>query len=173
MPALDWLLLNKEWIFSGIGLVVIAAAARVAWAIMQKTGLRRQSVPPRRLSPFRPWRIQASSRGTGDAPLELEDLLSQVERLPFVQREAAWSHYLGLRVIANGELCSVESVRSNRLRVKISMLSHDSDVWFDVPREQYPRLATANNGSKLTAVGILAQARPDLELHNAAILHIA
>ena len=185
MAAIEWVVDNKEWLFSGVGVAVIAGLwragrrAKRSDARINPSGLPEpasQSTATPNVAPLSNLG-ESTAKGrthlSSDAPLEVDDLLDQIVQMPLVQRDAAWFHYLGLRVAVTGGLWAVHSVPNNKFRVQISTRRHDTDVWFEVPREQYPRLAVANSHSTLAVVGVLARARPELELSDASILEIA
>ena len=101
------------------------------------------------------------------APLDLDDALSALDRIPLLARESARAQLLGARVRCRGRLGSLKAVSADRLKVGIIMRS--DDVYFEVARHSYPWLLTATHGIPVQAEGTLTRFEIGVWLEEASI----
>ena len=149
--AIQWIVNNKEWLFSGVGIVVLALVAR--WVIpprRQKVGItpatqpEQPSPPPLGSLPAsRPAdEVQASQYRSHPLP---EEIFRELDGCPPYGRTAAAASYVGLRVKWYVKLLDVSSLREGEFYVMAHTpgLFRPPQICFDVQMEQYPELKTA------------------------------
>lgn len=106
----DWLTINSEWVFSGIGVAVITGAMALFGRLRQKQApevvVRLEHTGEQIRSPGAP--------GTGTisveriAPISPEGLQASIESAPLLQREATAQRYNGQRIEWDTELAGAE-----------------------------------------------------------------
>ena len=141
MVGIAWIIANKDWLFAGAGLSLVSG---IGWA-------------------WRRWQRNRRQRSR-EAPLDFDDVVTQVSSVPPSQQPSAWRTYSGLPVTVRGRLLHVRKGAGGLIHVSLHCQRHRVPVRFRVSRVQHPRLAVAARKSRLVVVGTLSPSYPDIEL---------
>ena len=150
---IDWLLKNKEWVFSGVGVaMLIAAATAIKWFWHRHTsrsglslGMTLQEVidsPP----------ATPSSRPPETLPLEPQAIIKAIKSAPFLQQSDLAKHYVGIRVEWAGKLISAEK-RENK--VQLLLMTGHVGISFEVNPADYPGLGLLREDAAVRVSGII------------------
>ena len=150
-----WILENKEWLFSGIGVTVLLG---IVYLIRRATR-RSQPIPQRESIPAPQSEAPSSPSPQPRKLVELDvpKIIQEIESLPPFQRDDARKHYIGVRFRFTGSLFSAKAQEKERIRIGLHSLneSHFPLVFGYVPAKDNPQLRIAHEGTKLTIEGEL------------------
>lgn len=104
---LDWLLKNKEWLFSGVGVAIAAAIVSIGRFLLSRRHSERKN------------RGTAPSRSSSVLNENLRDILSDIRACPPYQRDERQGHYLGARIRFVGSFVSLVKVSSQTVQVSL------------------------------------------------------
>jgi hypothetical protein len=127
----DYILRNKEWIFSGLGVSVLAAIIfLVRWTFSRQTAARLRSTRP--------------------LPAKI---IRDIQKRPPLQRSEASQHYAGLRVRWKVAFSSSHSKSDGSVRLMLLDRGHYPWIYADVSVDDYPEIKTFAEGTKLWVSG--------------------
>lgn len=129
----DWLLKNKEWLFSGSGLVLFGLLAR--W-VAKFIRLRGPVAPPFDQAVFR----------TRPLPSEIKKVIKDA---PSLRQSARAQEFVGLKVQWRTTLGSAIEKDDGTVRLFLNEGNSGSDVWCNVPADRYPDLRLAREGTTI------------------------
>jgi len=142
---LEWIIRNKEWLFSGVGVAVGVAVIGLFVRWLAKTIRSREPATP----PF----DQATFRAR-PLPREIND---QIESVPVVHQENRAQEFVGLKVQWKTTLQSARPVDNKTIH--LMLLDRGSHPWVvcDVPKDLYPDLLLARRGTAVWVAGKIAR----------------
>lgn len=126
-----------EWVFSGIGVVIIAALfspLRKYFLAWSDSVLRKIPFFEKRQIEY--W-VNDDSYKTSPSPMEI---VENVRKLPPVQRENAEQSYRGLKVAWSLKFNGFTLTRDGYARVTLHYGSLYPYIYFEVPIKEYPQL---------------------------------
>ena len=104
---IDWLMKNKEWLFSGLGLSTLGGL----WTLVRRFGAKPKSEPSRAV-------VGTQAEGLSDmsaitlskvdqaSAITVDDIRTSIEEAPPMQRETVAQRYHGLRIEWDTQLSS-------------------------------------------------------------------
>ncbi len=154
---LDWLLKNKEWVFSGVGLAVIGSAVAIIRYILSRRGSAKgdqTNSGPSRVTLIDSSPVKATlQENPSPVKLTVKEIVECINNCPPFQREGLAKNYLGLRVNWEGKLWDVEkdiyhskSEKEDLIKVNLKQGDMFHSILFYVPIEQYPQFKIARRG---------------------------
>jgi len=136
---MDWLINNKEWIFSGVGIPVLVGLI----GLIRHSGQRKSHEQSRSLEVI-PQKIPVSVLIANEriSPVTPDDIQTSIESAPPFQQKAVAQRYIGQRIEWNTELCSAEQ-QGNLVRLQLRAIgsSYPFYVWCNVKFDDYRELA--------------------------------
>jgi hypothetical protein len=147
---LEWLVQNRQWVFSGVGLTVLAGV----WYGVRRLLAALHAVRPAQLPPFDQEKFRAR-------PLPSE-VGKQVEAAPPFYREDRGREFEGLRVQWRLELRHAERKGDDTIGLilgepgKLLRVS----VHTRVPLDRYPDLKVAQPGTIIWVAGTISECSP-------------
>jgi hypothetical protein len=198
MGAMEYISNNKEWIFSGIGAVVIG----VLIAFFQKTivAFFKKKADGQNV-------IQEQKTGNGSVNIQSgentnislsyhthtpenqpaatqpqlytltpETILDELEKLPPLQVPGAIKHYCGIRVKWQGKVQSVDKVSEHYVRLRLrwgNRLFYHYFIKTDVKLADYPELAVVKKETEIEVEGTIKEVdSPCISLCDDAIIRL-
>jgi hypothetical protein len=163
---IEWILNNKEWLFSGAGVAIIILL--VGWVVNTVRSRSTKSipadtpaienipltetVPPTEVIPF-------DQRIFLTRPLP-KDIRDQIKSAPLVHQVNRAQEFVGLKIQWKTCLRSVYTVEANMLRL---MLAGEDEyppfIYCDVPQDLYPDLLLAHEGTVIWIAGKIAECK--------------
>jgi hypothetical protein len=180
---LELLIKNKEWLFSGIGIVLIVGLFSFFRKLINLQ--KKKSVPysdPQNLmvitvAPPSPAIIETKhtsySPPTNIIPLESlspNEILRTIREAPLLQQDEVSKHYIGLTVTWEGTLSHAEKREKDTVRMHIS--SSNESVFFYINKDDYPGLGLLKRDAKLTVEGIIEEIEGYFILKDARIISV-
>ncbi len=155
----NWLLNNKEWMFSGIGVASITALVWIARALWNRKRHPVPSLPPGATiqtvmdSPVVMPRAELPDKAT----LVPEEIIKAIDDAPLLQQPDVEKHYRGLRIEWTGKLVSAEKFSENEVGLLLSSKKghHDAYIVFEINPGNYPGLGLLRSGASLQVVGTI------------------
>jgi hypothetical protein len=181
---LELLIKNKEWLFSGIGIVLIVGLFSFFRKLVNLQ--KRKSAPfsgPQNLkvitgSPSTPTIIETkpppNSPPTNIIPLESlspEEIYNAINKAPLLQQEDVTKHYIGLKVKWEGVLSSAYKEKDDIVRILIKSEEYNL-ISFNVNKNDYPGLGLLKKGTLITVEGIIDQISAYFYLKDARIISV-
>jgi hypothetical protein len=169
MHPLDWLWDNRTWLFSGLGVAVLAALFAVARSAHTRV---RHTSAPSGPTPMQGSVVPAATRSHAVAPGQLtpKDIIQAIHDAPLLQQPDVAKHYVGLAVEWQGKLQSAE--RTDRGAIRITAV-HDGRhlVGFELEPSSYPGLGLLRSGTQVRFAGVIASVDLDwIALEDARLL---
>lgn len=180
---LDLLIKNKEWLFSGIGIVLCVGLFSIIRKLIYRQ--KKESIPfstPQNLkviieSPPIPTIIEPNpalySPPANIIPLEYlspSEILKMIREAPLLQQDEVTKHYIGLKVTWEGELNNAYTKKDDI--VGIVLCSSHKGIIFDVNKNDYPGLGLLKAGAMLTVEGIIEKITGYFYLKDARIISV-
>ena len=175
---IDWIIKNKEWLFSGIGIVALGLLIAFAKTIYQKFDLRPWPTVLVVLGFFLivlgiylQFRLQPKAIAkpkqeitpqiTSIDPYEIRE---KINSLPPYQQDEARKNYLGLWVEWKGRFNHIEKQEDGSIKVSLRAVQPKSikgivgSAWIDftVQLSDYPQLKIMDQGKEVTVKGKIA-----------------
>lgn len=164
----DWILNNKEWLFSGVGIVIAVMVfswikKRIKSRKTQEPSLNGASLqtiidapPPPKLEPD----ILTASLSPGK-------IIEEIKSAPLLQQQEISKQYEGVKVSWKGKLSDAqklypeEMIDEKTIRIMISVYDEKNgsdkmgytSVFFNVDPEQYPGIGLLRKGHELLVEG--------------------
>jgi hypothetical protein len=157
---------NKEWLFSGIGIVLIVGLFSFFRKLINLQ--KKKSVPY-----SEPQKVMKKT-GTPSTPTIIEPksalyyppaniilleslspskILRTIREAPLLQQDEVTKHYIGLKVTWEGELNNAYTIKNDIVR--IVLCSSHKGIIFHVNKNDYPGLGLLKEGAMLTVEGII------------------
>jgi hypothetical protein len=156
---IDWLIQNKEWLFSGAG---ISGLAVLVWVIRTAFNRRNLMAGVQSSLPAEPQPTQMPQLleeiEPRELPLGLFEVMAEVHSRPPYQQKEAKSHYIGFRTEITGTLASAKEA-GDMIHFSVSPKNSPPSfclVFCMVPKTECPELKVAHKGWPLRVQGILA-----------------
>lgn len=154
---LDYILNNKEWIFSGIGVSTI-----VLLFLCFKYFFRRNNPPQRQNTPNSTSNPQPVTMvQTGDIPQdEVCRIVQELREMPPLQHDDLRKNYVGLKVDWLTEYFSAYKRNDDLIRVNLTLItksSRDIDIVCEVKLSEYKQFSILKRGAKIRVVGEIAK----------------
>jgi hypothetical protein len=173
---IEWIIRNKEWLFSGAGLAIAIAVVGVLRRVMQReAGTRLLPVvePSRQFPASRESLVPTTSAAL---PMTLDAIYKDINSRPPFQREDAERSYLGVRLRYTGCLSSAKR-RGKRKHIDIVLHANDSRrsrIFLALDEDTYPEVKVMTEGTVLTVEGRVTDLSYDaLSLEEARIIEVA
>ncbi len=166
---IDWLLTNKEWVFSGAGITVLVGLV----AFFRLLGKKQKPEIPPVVVRIEHVLLGGSQPGLSTSTMVAinritlitpEDIKTSIETAPLLQSKAVANRYKGLRVEWETELIGAEEDKGMvrlHLRVSCKKMLFPFFVWCDVKLADYPELSVLPKGACVKANGRIENATSD------------
>ena len=152
---IDFIVKNKEWLFSGVGVFLVAGAISLFKLLIAK----------KRRAPSKPF-LEAhglsgsatdnSLYGVNVVPSERispDEIREAYTRVPLLQRSDVARHYHGLRVRWEGKVFSVQPVSEGQVKIEIKWQNTVYGIFFTVDSSKYDGLGVLRRGDVLVVDG--------------------
>ena len=145
---IEWLVENRQWVFSGIGVLVLT----VAW---QHFSARRQP------SVGKPGGAESAEIAAEPTSLTALEIHNAIGSAPPLQRTDVGKNYSNIRVRWN-TLLSSATARGAKVRLQLTNANEGSHgaptIWCQVEIAKYPELAVLTADTKIQVLGTIAKA---------------
>lgn len=170
--VLNWLAENKEWLFSGAGILVLIGLGKLLWGTFSPSnpgagtsnpdGVSASSSEPPDLSQGRsPAAARAAVEGQV-SDLTPQDIVVYLDGVPDLQKPDAARHYRGIQVRWQGEVARLWE-EEDRIAVMLCQEGNDGPLLFIiflVDPGDYPGLGLVKSGEAvLTVEGVISEVR--------------
>jgi hypothetical protein len=169
IPLIDWLLKNKEWVFSGGGVAIVAGIFALVRRFRQKQHPETAPVIVRMehgaaldqpdISSHVPVRAQRVSSIT---PAEIR---AAIEAAPPLQRDALVTRYNGVRIEWDTELGSAEEAPNGTVKLFLRAHGQGASLHYavicKVNLADYRELAVLPEGANIRVNGTIEKATPN------------
>ncbi|HEV2680248.1 MAG TPA: hypothetical protein VGV14_07100 [Rhodanobacter sp.] len=160
---IDFLVKNKEWLFSGVGVAVLGLIFRAlrnrifppkshaSPAIVQDA---RQPPPDNfaQLAPSTPARITKTNT------IELTQIIAALEKAPPLQKADVIKHYVGLSVQWETLLWGADKTDDDNVRVVLDFGPNSTKlVYCSVRLSDYRQLGVMDRGTPITVIGRISE----------------
>lgn len=168
--VLDYLDQNKEWLFSGGGVVLIGFLGSLFWRRISKEktknsgtlvvvqipdGTATEAVATKLLADSRPTHI------TRLASVTVADMTAALERAPPLQRDEVAKHYEGIAVQWDAQLFSAAKDGEDEVRLTLDFGPGDSNlVSCRVRLSEYRELGVLPKGAPISVIGKIQKVAP-------------
>lgn len=167
-----WLLDNKEWLFSGGGVVLVALIIRFVFQHIKKAKLKDESMNKWSLQqiiegpPAKPPVINKEEKSCSLSPL---DIMATIEETPLLQKPDVAKNYIGLRISWAGKLARAEKTSNNNIRIAITTGegSRIEVVVFEINPKLYPGLGLLKYKHPIRVSGVISRITDGFELEDA------
>jgi hypothetical protein len=142
--VLKWVIQNKEWLFSGAGLVLLTLVGGLLWKIIHNRGQN-------------PAASQAPTR-ENVLKVEVREMLADIKSRPLYQRDEAMKHYVGLSTRFEGKFSSLLMGKDGRVKIMLSSLEPipSAFVSFDISIDEHPEFKIMRENTPITVQGKIA-----------------
>ncbi len=173
----DWVINNKEWIFSGIGISVPVALITVVRYLRQRKSQGSLSIESR-FPVIVPQERQVSAPIAIEriSPVTPNELQVSIESAPPLQKNAVAERYIGQRIEWNTELCGAEQ-KGSLIRLLLSAVKGSDSkypypvyVWCNVKLDEYRELTVLPEKAHICINGTLTKvSSTSVSLDNASL----
>lgn len=143
---MKWLYDNKEWIFSGIGVVILSGIA----GLLLRYFSNRTKAGTERGNPSASQLPIATAR----SEIRHEDMMVDIENRPPYQRKDAENHYIGVRISFHGTFFNLYKMNEQDVRIT---LRHPDKMYravkFNVRIADYPIFKVMKEGTPVRVHG--------------------
>lgn len=158
----DWVINNKEWIFSGVGISVLVAPIAVARYFVQRKSRGSLSIEPR-------FRVTVPQERQVSVPIAIErispvtpkEIQASIESAPPLQQNVDAGRYIGQRIEWDTEFCDAKQ-QGSLVRLQLRAVREPSAeyltpffVWCSVKLNDYPELAILPKETRIRINGII------------------
>lgn len=146
----DWIIKNKEWLFSGAGIALIGFVVGMI-RILRRRKIRKKPSQENMEIPF-------SDEGYLLKPLpsEIKDL---IESAPPLAQDSRASEYTGIKVRWNTSLSSAKLQDDGTLHLMLLDRGNYPWIYCNVSRAEYPELMITRKGTTIWIAGTIAEYR--------------
>ncbi len=152
---IEWILDNKEWLFSGIGVFVLST---FVWFMKRNSSNSNTATPP--VQPPLEATLAPAVEHPPNTPT-ISDIFEDIRSRPSYQQDQAKKDYLGLRIRFSGQLSQVS--KGDASLVTVFMKDPDDtylSIIFDVDINDFPEFKTMHSGTPFTVEGALTRLEP-------------
>lgn len=159
---LKWLLNNKEWLFSGCGIVILVFLFHFITRYLRKRKLATISVKEQSLAEIiegSPVKISEIKRDIKIDSLTADAIMTRINEAPFLQQPDITKHYIGLRVTWDGVLADARKTGSDLIRLQISVGKKGKEpeaIFVDIIPSQYPGIGLLKYGHSIRVSGVIS-----------------
>jgi len=153
---IDYILKNKEWIFSGIGVSTIALLFIIfKYFIHHKTPLTNKDKP-------KGTNVQSDSViQSGDIPQnQVYRIIKEIEEMPPLQLDSIRKHYIGLNVDWLTEYYSAYKAENGLIKVYLTLITESFrpiNVNCEVNFSEYKQFSIVKRGTKIKIIGEISK----------------
>ncbi len=171
---IDYISSNKEWLFSGIGIVLILIIFRPikSWIVRviskKQTGSSGEHEERQNIAVNADKDVNFLQKNINNP----SEIINSIKNRPPYQQKDATKYYIGLRVHWNGKLSS--AYPENKGKISIFLIS---DEWqnvfvnFEVRESDYPEIKTMHKNTAIELEGTILEVGFDnIKLENVKIL---
>jgi hypothetical protein len=166
-PAMiEWVIKNKEWLFSGVGIAILVGVWRLISYLRSKKeppcptqfAIIPTQTPVTKELEGRKELTRATREERRKSVVALEDINKMLDDTPPLQLENAKKHYLGIRVKCNTTLGHVRKVEDKDDLVTVLLVSEKGNhlISTAVPLSKYPELALLRKNHKVATEGTIS-----------------
>jgi hypothetical protein len=159
----SWIWNNKEWLFSGVGIVVVVSIFQLARYLR-----RRKS---RVLSAQEQAGTPEITKEIGVSGLSPHAIIKKIDKAPVLQKADVTKNYIGLCVAWEGKLSGAENTGEDlvHLHIRVPWRYKEYSVFLDVHPSQYPGLRLLKEEHPVRISGRIAEIRRWIQLEDAHI----
>ncbi|MDD4062134.1 MAG: hypothetical protein PHW08_15720 [Kiritimatiellae bacterium] len=186
---------NRQWLFSGLGLAVIAVVWRLILYLLRRGkpaasgvgisgGVKRAPNAEHRTPNFDGADKSVSAQGRQESAgviqppsnrppafsLSAQEILSQIRALPPLQQEDSFNSYRGTRIRYVGFVNSICKGEGNTAHLELYQSIGRPKVVFSVSLADYPELKQIQQGTPIVAEGALQQLSSSSDFHLVHVL---
>ncbi len=156
----DWIMRNKEWIFSGVGVVLIGwlVLAVRRFLFMRRTSSSLIEGATLREIIESPAVVSSSDIANLTSSLTPKQIIENIKALPLLQQQDAGKHYIGLAVKWDGELADARKIAENSVQLYILHGSSSTGFFLKVNPSDYPGLSLLKKGAHVEVDGLIEEA---------------
>jgi len=168
----DWILENKEWVFSGIGIAIFGGIfVLIKIAFVKRKSLINSPEKKTAIQVHRSTETQTdnSQKQIVSPILTPKAIVKAVTSVPPLQRKDIAKHYSGIRVRWSGSLASIHELCHDGPDVMITLNSgkFDSiDIYFIVNPSDHKGLSLVDIGQRITVEGDIESVGHGVKLAN-------
>jgi len=167
---MNWLMDNKEWLFSGVGVLAIAALwklvqSRMRGSVRTKSAL---DVEPLQSVLDKP----APAAPTLPTTLAPESIIEAIENTPLLQQPEFRQQFIGVQVAWSGNLADANKLRDGSVKLMISIrhaAQRPRHVFATVAPGDYPGLGLLRAGHPISVRGKISSVENYIVLEDAQI----
>jgi hypothetical protein len=155
---IDWIIKNKEWLFSGLGIAIFMVVFTIASRILSQRRHNQGQLEPTQLTHYLEQTTVPVSP-TRNLPLldkSLKEIIDDIDSRPLYQRDDVKKHYIGTLIRFEGLLSSVRKKDENNIYVRLYTATSSSiypAVEFVVSIADYPQLKFLHKNAPLVVEG--------------------
>lgn len=162
---IDYILANKEWIFSGVGVLIVGSLCGVAYRLLIKRASPPQHghvtivqvanhnhVPAPSQVP-----AQSPSPITRITPITMQEIKDAISEAPPLQRADIIKHYEGITIQWETRLFNATANDKNNVRLALDFPTGISLVYCDVRLSDYSELGVLPRGAPISVIGRIKQ----------------
>ena len=154
----QWVVNNKEWLFSGIGVAVGVRAISKLKTIFRKLRARASPDPTESLQLIPAGAIPPLEIMPSFAHRTAKQVLDSVRSAPLLQQPDFARHYRGVTVSWDGTLVGARKISQDQMRLQINC-SHDAleivPVFVTVDSARYPGIGLLRDGARISIDGVM------------------
>ena len=165
---IDFIIKNKEWLFSGIGVTVITVIFFLVRHAIVGRNNKQIKTSDHILKHTSSLEKDNSGYSIHPTPKEIAD---EIDSLPPYQQVEAEKNYIGLKVKWDVSLSLVHHRDDNEVILSCTTKGYSRYVKFKSSLEKYPEIKIAKEGQKITVYGAIERISPDgsgfdIDAHN-------
>jgi hypothetical protein len=162
---IDYIVANKEWVFSGIGVLILGSLCGLVWRYVT-----RRAAPPHHgqvtivqvlndRPPQSPPQLSAQIQSpiTRISPITMREITKAIENAPPLQREDVAKHYEGITVQWETRLFSAAKKEKDNVRLSLDFDEGTSLVICTVRLSNYSELGVLPKGAPITVIGRISK----------------
>lgn len=163
---LDLLIKNKEWLFSGLGIVLIVGLfsffrklinlqkkKSVPYSVPQNLKVIIESPPSPTIIETKPTPYSPTTNIIPIVNLSPNEIIKTIKDAPLLQQSDVTKHYIGLKITCEGTL--LDAVKKEKDIVRMLISSSNESFLFYVNKNDYPGLGLLKNGAILKVEGMI------------------